>query len=242
MLDPTLTVLLYSSVAAGLSAAGALPLVGRDGIPVRWMGWANALAGGMMMGAAYLLAAHTEGEMGLGTGALVGILFIYWIHAAAGTAELDHDQGHGRDPVYGYQILLMVTLHSAWEGVAIGAAMVVDLPFGMFTALAMAVHNVPEATVLCAVLKGQGVPLRSSAALAVAVNVPQILLAVATFAVVSAAPAALPWVAGFAVGALVHLVLVELLAQSYRQAGQISIALVAAVALGLVVLVEGFLS
>ena len=52
-------------------------------------------------------------------------------------------------------------------------------------------------------------------------------------------PVVLPWALGFAVGALTYLVLVELLPESYRQAGHTSIALVALVAMGIVVLLRG---
>lgn len=241
MTPPILTVLFYSGIAAALSVAGVVPLIGRERVPLRWMGWANALAGGVMIGAAYALSVHAERALELALGAFLGILFIHLTHIGAGTAELDLNQVDRMEPAYGYRVMLLTVLHSGWEGVAIGAAAVVDLSFGVFLALALAVHNVPEATVLAAVLRGQGVRPRAVAALTVAVNVPQVLLAVSVFGVVSAAPAALPWVVGFAVGALLDLVFVELLAQSYRQAGKISIAVVAAVSMGIVVLVEGIL-
>ena len=240
--DPILSVLVYSSLAAAVSMAGALPLwTRRGGIPTRWMGWANALAGGMMIGAAYVLSAREEEVLGMGAGALLGILFIHWTHAVAGTDELDLNQLGREEPTYGYQVVLAGTFHAAWEGVAIGAAAAVDLSLGVFMALAMALHNVPEGAVLSAVLAGQGLRRRTALGLVVAVNTPQILFAVAVLAVVSAAPVARPWAVGFAVGALLDLTLVELLPHSYRQAGKTSIALVAAVAMGIVALVEGIL-
>lgn len=214
---------------------------GRRPLPTAWIGWANALAAGMMFGAAYSLA-----EAGLAgpplpaaIGAAVGATFISWIHGAVGTAAPSLARAQRDDPTHGYRVVLIHTLHSACEGVAIGVAMVVDLRFGIFLALAIAVHNIPEATVLCAALTGRGVRLAEAGGLAVAADLSQVLLAVAAFAVVSAAPAALPWVLGFAVGALVDLVLVELLPESYHEAGQTSIALVASVAMGIVVLLEG---
>jgi len=61
---------------------------------------------------------------------------------------------------------------------------------------------------------------------------------VVTFVVATQLPVVLPWALGFAVGALTYLVLVELLPESYRQAGHTSIALVALVAMGIVVLLR----
>jgi len=123
--------------------------------------------------------------------------------------------------------------------VAIGAAMLVSLHFGISMALALAVHNIPEAMILTSILASRGVRVRYAAALAVAVNANQVLVAVVTFAVVGAIPSLFPWAVGVAVGALVYLVLAELLPESYQQAGHTSIALVTLVAMGIVVALGG---
>jgi zinc transporter ZupT len=240
-LDPTLTVLIYSSLAAGTAVLGAVPLALRPRLPPAWIGWSNAVAAGLMLGAAYALMVAGLGPAPArgATGAVLGIAFVVVTHAAAGTEDLDLNRLHETAPAYGYQVLLVNTLHAACEGVAIGAAMAVSLPFGAFVALAIAVHNIPEATVLSAILAGRGVRLRDAAGLAVAANINQILLAIVTFAIVGAAPSLLPWALGFAVGALVYLVMAELLPESYRQAGRRSIAVVTIVALGLVVWLGG---
>lgn len=243
---PILVVLGYTALSAAASALGAVPaaLFGtgrRRTLPTAWIGWANALAAGMMLGAAYALAeAGLEGPaVPAALGAALGVLFIYATHRALGTGAGPLDAGRPDDPTHGYKIVLVSALHSASEGVAIGAAMAVDLRFGIFLALAIAVHNVPEATVLCSVLAARGVRLGVAGGLAVATNAGQVLLAVASFAVISALPAALAWALGFATGALINLVLMELLPESYREAGHTSIALVASVAMGIVVLLEG---
>jgi zinc transporter, ZIP family len=238
-MDPILTVLLYSSLAAGVTAFGALPFLFQQRLPTAWIGWANALAAGMMLGAAYALlvtSLHDGAVLREGSGAVIGILFVYLTHAASQTEDLDLNRLEQTGPEYGYQVMLVNTLHSGAEGVAIGAAMLVSLPFGIFMALAIAIHNIPEATVLSAILTARGVRVRDAGGLAVATNVSQVLLAIVTFAIVSAAPTALPWVLGFAVGALIYLVMAELLPESYRQAGSTTIALVTIAAMGMVVL------
>ena len=70
---------------------------------------------------------------------------------------------------------------------------------------------------------------------------PQILLAVTTFSVVSAVPAALPWMIGFASGALVYLVLTELLPSSYQNGRHSHVSLLVSFSAGGVVLLEGLL-
>lgn len=240
-MEPVLVVLAFSALAAFVAPLGVLPLRGRESLPLAWIGWSNALAAGFMFGAAFVLAedALTHGPAWSAVGALLGIGFIYGTHRVSGTANLDLNQLRDAGPAYGYQILLVSGLHGASEGVAIGVAMLDNLPFGVLIALAMAVHNVPEATILAAVMRGTGVRLGHAAGLAVAANVGQVLLALVTFAVVPAIAGLFPVALGFAVGALTYLAMSELLPQAYRQAGKVSIALVTSVAMGFVVVLDG---
>jgi ZIP family zinc transporter len=242
--NPTLTVLVYSSIAAAAAALGIVPFAVRGRpVPLNWVGWANALAAGLMLGAIFGIA-----DVGLDSsllaavaGALVGIGFIYWTHLISRSVDLDLNRLEDTPPEYGYQVLLVQSLHAASEGVAMGVAMSISLQLGIFTALALAIHNVPEAAVLCAVLVSRRIRLRDASGLAVVSNLGQVLLALSTFAVVSAMPVLLPWTVGFVMGALVYLVMSELLPQSYSQAGNTSIALLTSVAMGVVVLLNGFL-
>ena len=239
--DPTLTVLVFASLSAATAALGVLPQAIRGRPPSASLGWSNALAAGLMLGVAYALLTTglAAGVLQGGAGAVLGLAGVRGSRAATGTTDLPLNETGGTGPAYGYQVVLVNTLHSAWEGVAIGVAMLVSLPFGVSMAVALAVHNVPEAMNLTTVLAARGVSLGQAAALAVATNVSQVLLAVVAFAVVGALPRLLPWSVGFAVGALVYLVLVELLPESYEQAGKTGIALVTLVAMGVVVGLAG---
>jgi zinc transporter ZupT len=240
-MEPILVVLIFSTLAAFAAPLGILPLTRRASTPVLWIGWANALAAGLMLGAAFVIAeiCLELGALPAAAGALVGIGFIFWSHRISGAAELDLNRLDEAEPVYGYQILLVSGLHGLSEGIAIGVAMLESVPFGILVALAMAVHNIPEATVLGAVLRGTGVRLGQAAGLAIATNVGQVLLAIVTFAVVPAVPGLFPIALGFAVGALLYLSMSELLPQAYQQAGSVSIALVTSVATGFVALLRG---
>jgi len=243
-LNPTLTVFLYSSLAAATAALGALALLKREGVPVTWIGWANALAAGLMLGIAYVVAAagwHYAAWAGA-LGATAGIAFIYWTHLIQRTEELDLNRLDDASPGYGHQVFLVQSLHSASEGVAIGVAAAVNLELGVFTAMALAAHNVPEGTILAAVLRARAVRLGEAAGLAVLTKASQVLLALASYLAIAALPALLPYALGFAVGALVHLVMMELLPASYDEAGHTSIAIVTSAATALVVLLNGFLA
>jgi zinc transporter ZupT len=241
-MEPILVVLVFSGLAAVAAPLGVLPLRRRAIPPLAWIGWANALAAGFMFGAAFVIAEAALGHdpAWVAFGAILGIGLVFGTHYVSGTAELDLNQLADSGPVYGYQVLIVSGLHGAAEGVAIGVAMLESLPFGILVALAMAAHNVPEATVLGAVLRGTGLRLSHAAALSVATNIGQVLLAIVTFAVVPSIPGLYPLALGFAIGALVYLAMSELLPQAYEQAGKVSIALVTSVAMGFVVIIHGF--
>lgn len=244
--DPLLTVILFSAAAAITAPLGVIPQAAARSLRLPFFGWANALAAGLMLGVAYTLL--VEGlDIDLlagGVAALLGMGFVRATHAITDTSErVDDDRYSGdvaSDPAPGHRIFLAHTLHAAHEGIAIGAAMALALPLGIAMAVTLAVHNVPEAMVLTRTLTGRGAGLSRSAMLAAASNINQVLLGAATFAVIAAAPTLLPWVTGFAVGAFVYLVLVELLPDSYHQAGHTSIALVTLAAMGVVVLLTGW--
>ncbi len=239
--DPTLTVLVYAGLATLTAVLGTVPHAIRGKLSPQVIGWANALASGLMLGVAYTLlsAGLQEGLVAGGIGAAAGIAFVRVTHLVTATGELDIASLDEAGPDYGYKVILADTLHAAHEGIAIGAAMALSLPLGIAMAVTLGVHNIPEAMILTRVVTDRGTTHLQAAGLALATNINQVLLAVTTFVLVSAIPGLLPWVTGFAVGAFTYLVLEELLPESYRQAGHTSIALVTLVALAVVVLLSG---
>lgn len=240
-MDSVLAVILLSAIAAATSTTGILPLVGRPHVPQVVIGWAHALAGGAMLGAALVLMNATlDRDLDVAAlGALLGIVFVRLTHMASGTEDPDLNRVRKASETHGHKIVLVNALHSASEGVAIGAAVMVGLPFGAFVALAMGLHNVPEATAQSAVLRAHGTRLPRAAGLAFVSNVPQILVAVVAVALIQAAAPLLPCALGFAFGALVNLVLAEHLPEAYRCAGHTTIALVTIVSMGIVILING---
>ncbi len=240
--EPVLTVLLYSSLAAALAGLGALPFVGGRHPSQAWVGGAYALASGLMLGAGHLLVSHGLERAGLSVilGAALGVLYTYWIKAYSGTQELDRRPGGQAPPDEGYKIILESMLHAASEGVAIGVAMVLEVKLGVFVALALAIHNIGEAMALTDLFRRRGMTTGEAAGLCVATNVPQPLLALATFALSPVLAGFLPAALGFAAGALVLLVLTELLPASYQRVRGALVAAVVSATAGVVLLLEDF--
>ena len=240
--EPVLAVLLYSSLAAALAALGALPFVGGRRPSGAWVGGAYALASGLMLGAGHLLVIRGLELAGLSVilGAALGVLYSFWIKASTGIQELDRRPDGQASPEYGYKIILENMLHSASEGVAIGVAMVLELKLGIFMALALAVHNIGEAMALTDLLRRRRMTTGEAAGLCIATNLPQPLLALATFALSPLLTGLLPPALGFAAGSLVFLVLTELLPASYQRVRGELVAVVVSVTAGVVLLLENF--
>jgi len=237
-----LIVLLYASIAALSAIPGGLVRWSTEPGRDRWLGWAHALAAGGMLGAAFVLTGVSDATAVAGAiGAVLGVGFIVATHSVTRLETLDLSRPDRKDPTAAPRLMALHALHACTEGVAIGVAMAVDLSLGVFMAIAIAVHNVPEAALLSGATREQGAGRAGTVGKVVLSNVGQPALAVVTWFVVATVPASLPWVLGFAVGALLNLVMTELLPASYREAGSTSIALVASVALALVVLLGGIL-
>ena len=111
------------------------------------------------------------------------------------------------------------------SGIAAKSALVVGLAlFGagatvaVAITVAIAVHNVPEGLAITAVLRPRGASLVACAGWSVVSSLPQPLMAVPAFLFVEAFAPALPYGLGFAAGAMVFMVFVELLPEAYEQA------------------------
>jgi zinc transporter ZupT len=236
-----LTVFGFSAIAATAASLGVVPLLFRERPPIAWLGWSNALAAGLMLGAAYLLLSSGGGlgALPLSAGAALGIGLVYSTHAAFGTADLELNRLGEAEQDYARKVILVHTLHAVPEGVAIGVAMSLSAELGVFMALAIAAHNVPEATLLAAILTSRGTSRGRAAAVAVMTNLGQILLAVGSYVMLLASPGGVSGMLGFAAAALVYLVLAELLPECYRQAGHTSVAVVTILAMGMVALGGG---
>lgn len=241
--DPILVVLFFSALAAGAAALGAIPAALPGGIRFSWMGCTVALASGLMLGAGYVLMAEVirEGSpLPPVLGAALGVAYTFWTHRFSGSEEIETLPESSIGEVQELRLLLLSSLHSASEGIAIGGAMAINLWLGIFMALSLAVHNAAEAMALTWVLGLRKVSTAHAAVLGVITNVPQMLMAIVSYAIVSAQPLLLPWLVGFAAGALLYLVLTELLPASYRNGDHTRIALLVSFSAGGLVLLEGF--
>lgn len=135
-------------------------------------------------------------------------------------------------------MVVVMTVHSFSEGVAVGVAFGGGAALALVITLAIAVHNIPEGLAISAVLRPRGASLVSCAAWSVVSSLPQPVMAVPAFLFVEQFQIALPYGLGFAAGAMVFMVLVELLPEAYERARKPAVALLVSATLVAMVLFQ----
>ena len=205
-----------TALATGL---GAVPLAFARRPGREWLGAANALASGVMVAASVSLAIEGFDRSGTRTvvGAVAGAAFLQLIepllrrHPSFGSL-------HGELAVAPVLVVTAMTAHSVAEGVGVGAAFAGGGSFGVLIAIAIALHNIPEGLAISLVLVPRGTSVRSAAGWSIFSSLPQPLLAVPAYLFVEWFSGVLPLALGFAAGAMVWLVLRELLPEALHSA------------------------
>lgn len=233
----------YALLTALATGLGAAPFAFVSSVSARSIAYANAVAAGLMLGASFGLVVEGT-QRGAGAtvlGGLLGVLFI--LGADRFLARHDVRLGRARGAGARRMVLMVgvMTLHSFSEGVAVGVAFGGTAALGVVITAAIAVHNVPEGLAITAVLRPQGVSLWGCAAWSVVSSLPQPLMAVPALVFVEAVAPALPYGLGFAAGAMVFMVLVELLPEAYGQARRTPVASLVSVTFVAMVLLQQYL-
>ena len=212
------TVFVAASLTALATGLGALPFFAFPRMSRSWLGLSNSIAAGFMLGASAAL--FWEGaDIGVARtvlGALVGVAFIEVTRRRLGHA---HEHLHlgvlrGADARAGLLIVTVMTVHSFTEGVGVGVSFGGGEELGAFITAAIAVHNIPEGLAISLVLVPRGVTAWRAAGWSVFTSLPQPLMAVPAFLLVEWFEPVLPVGLGFAGGAMVWMVAVELVPEA----------------------------
>jgi zinc transporter ZupT len=234
-------VALGTALATGL---GALPFVVVRQPGRRWLGIANALASGFMAGASagLLLEGAAKGVARTLAGVLIGAVAIELARRRLRSRrELHVGALSGSDARKAVMIVGIMTVHSFTEGVAVGVSFGDGATLGLLIAIAIAVHNVPEGLAISLVLVPRGVGVGKAAWWSVFSSLPQPLMAVPAFLFVEAVQPALPVGLGFAAGAMLWMVAVELIPEALREATTGTVAGVSAAAALAILALQVFL-
>ena len=238
-----LAVFAYGSVTAVATGLGALPFAFVKNISPQLVGIANAIAAGLMLGASFGLVAEGSayGAWQTLVGATAGVVFILLAERFLGEHDIEFEQVSGADARQMLLIVLVMTVHSFAEGVAVGVSFGGGETLGAVITTAIAVHNIPEGLAITAVLLPRGVSLVRCAGWSIFSSLPQPLMAVPAFVFVEAVRPALPYGIGFAAGAMVFMVLDELLPEAFEESRRPSVALAVSLTLVAMLLFQQYL-
>jgi zinc transporter ZupT len=222
-----LQVLLISSLTAAATGLGAIPFYFVPQMGRVWVGISSALAAGFMLGASIGLIYEGSLKSSISTalGAVVGIAFIYITRRAIEGREDVHlgaIRGAGATRIL--LIMVVMTIHSFTEGVALGVSFVDEPAFGLLIAIAIAVHNIPEGVAISLTMVPQGVSPIRAAAWSVFSSLPQPLMAVPAFLAVRVFKGLLPAGLGFAAGAMLWMIASQLVPEARESASTRTIA------------------
>ena len=231
-----MTVFLAALVTASATGLGALPLLVVRSAGRLVLGASNAVAAGVMLAASVSLSVEgvDRSPSRAALGVALGICFVL------GTQRyLEHDHGHamgslrGEDARRALLIVGVMTVHSAAEGIGVGAAFADGSTLGLVITVAIAVHNIPEGLAISLVMVPRGTSVRAAAGWSIFSSLPQPLLAVPAFLFVDTFESILPIGLGFAAGAMVWMVLGELLPEALDTASARIVALAGGTAFAL---------
>jgi zinc transporter ZupT len=243
MLSSAALVFVYGLLTAIATGLGALPFLFVRSVGPRALAIANAVAGGLMLGASVGLL-YEGAEYGMPqtlAGAALGLVFIVFGRRALAGREVSLAGVAGAGA---RQVLLMVavmTLHSFAEGVAVGVSFGGGQALATLITVAIAVHNVPEGLAISATMRPKGASILACAGWSVFSSLPQPLMAVPAFLFVDLVRPVLPWGLGFAAGAMVFMVFLELLPEAYENARPSTVGLATSLSLGAMILFQRLL-
>lgn len=213
-------------IAAGVGTALA---TGLGAIPVFFLGQRAEVLRPALLGVAagvmgvasiagLLLPGLDEGSATAVCGGLVaGVLFLLLARGALG--KRDQHAGGLRSERVRTSILIFAVLfvHSLPEGFAIGSAYASETAgLSLFVILAIAIQNIPEGTSVAIPMASAGFSRSRQFWAAVATSAPQPVGAVVAYLLVEQVQSLLPVSFGFAAGAMLALVLVQLLPEAFR--------------------------
>jgi ZIP family zinc transporter len=220
-----------SALLLALAGVGTALATGIGAIPVSHLGhraaqlrpalWGVTVG---LMGVAsivgLLLPALDEGsDAAVVTGLLVGIAFLLVSRRLLRGRDVHVGALRGAGVRRSVLVFGVLFVHSLPEGFAIGTAYASDTEgLGLYVILAIALQNVPEGTSVAIPMDAAGFSRAQQFWAAVLTSAPQPIGALVAYALVSEIESLLPFSFAFAAGAMLALVVVELVPQAFTRA------------------------
>ncbi len=224
-MNPLELTIVAATITVLANGLGGLPFVIVDHFPTNLarLGW--AVSGGLML-AASVFNLIMPGVADAGINPVAAGIFAGAILMVATSIWLDnHSFNFSGASEAGTRRIIMVLatlfIHSFPEGLAIGVAYGSGYEgLGLVMAIAIAIHNIPEGLAVSLPLKAEGVSGWRCVGWAIFSGVPQLIAAVPAYLAVTFFRPILPYAFGFAAGAMIYLVMSEMIPESRESQDQ----------------------
>lgn len=220
-LDSTIfKVFIYALITAIATGLGAIPFFFIKKISDSFLGKANAIASGLMLSASYnlIFEGYHENEWMTLIGMVLGVAFVIladkWMNR---TFDMEVKDLVGAGSKKMLLFLGIMTIHSFAEGVSVGVSFANTLEFGIFIAIAIAIHNIPEGLAISLVMVPKGTSPIKAVGWSIFSSLPQPLMAIPAFLFVDTFREYLSLGLGLAAGAMIWMVFAELIPEALQK-------------------------
>lgn len=218
--DPIALVFWYSLLTAVATGLGALPFFFIKDISDSFLGKSNAVAAGLMLSASFSLIfeGYQEGEWMTLFGMIAGVVLVIVANRFMEQSyEVDVGDLVGAGTKKMLLFLGIMTVHSFAEGVSVGVSFANTMEFGVFIAIAIAIHNIPEGLAISLVMVPKGTSPIKAVWWSIFSSLPQPLMAIPAFLFVETFREYLPFGLGLAAGAMIWMVFSELIPEALQK-------------------------
>ena len=218
---PITKVFLYALLTAVATGLGAVPFFFIKNISPSLLGRSNAAAAGLMLAASFSLIreGYNSSEWMTIGGMLAGLILVAvsqkWMESRGDDADVKDLISGSRKQML--MFLGIMTVHSFAEGISVGVSFASTMEFGVFIAIAIAVHNIPEGLAISLVMVPQGTSPLKAVWWSIFSSLPQPLMAIPAFLFVETFKQYLPLGLGLAAGAMIWMVFADLVPEALEK-------------------------
>jgi zinc transporter ZupT len=237
------SVFIFGLITALATGLGALPFFFLRTVSDKTIAMTHAVASGLMLGASFglIVEGSSLGVPETVIGGAAGVVFILLAERWLRDKDIRFGELTGVGAKQTLLVLAIMTLHSFSEGVAVGVAFGGGQKLATLITVAIAIHNIPEGLAISTMMRPRGSSVSACAGWSIFSSLPQPLMAVPAFFFVEAFTPVLPYGLGFAAGAMVFMVFLELLPEAYRNAGPTRVGLILSFTLAAMILLQKYL-
>lgn len=210
----------YALLTAVATGIGAIPFFFIKDISPSLLGKSNAAASGLMLAASFslIMEGYNIDQWMTLAGMLAGVIIIIlannWMEGRSEVKITDVASGKRMAMI---MFLGIMTVHSFAEGVSVGVSFASTMEFGIFIAIAIAVHNIPEGLAISLVMVPQGTSPLKAVWWSIFSSLPQPIMAVPAFLFVEVFRQYLPFGLGLAAGAMIWMVFADLIPEALEK-------------------------